>query len=762
MRKQQRFRWDTLNLGTCYYPEHWDRKLWEDDMRRMLDAGIETVRIAEFAWSKVEPREGVFTYEFFDEFLNVAMKYGMKVIFSTPSATPPAWLTEKYPEVLNANIDGVLYRHGMRRHYNYNSPKYRELVSRIVEKLGEHYAKHPAIVGWQIDNELNCETDVFYSESDTIAFRRFLKERYESLDALNEAWGTVFWNQTYTEWDEIYVPRKTINDSVNPHQVLDYIRFISDSAISFCRMQSDILRKYVKPADFITTNGMFDKLDNHRMTDEALDVYTYDSYPNFAYCLGEDPKNPDKLNDRRWSRNLTQVRSICPHYGIMEQQSGANGWNTWMEAPAPKPGQMMLWTMQSIAHGADYVSFFRWRTSTMGTEMYWHGILDYDNTDNRKLAEVKDIAVRVRKLAPVTGASYKAAFAILRDYDNVWDSELDVWHERLIKKSEEEIFRVSQLTHTPMDYFYLQEETEAEELCRYPLIFYPHALILTERRVNLLRQYVEQGGTLVIGARTGQKDITGRCVMQPMPGLLQSLTGTYVREFTWIGPADDPQSMNWNGRRVPTGIFSDVLDIDTEMQGSTRPGQSGTNQAEAAATGMSRLMAFSSMNGDMNSYGSQMSGSNNSYSGQMNGSRNSYFGSMNDDMNSYGSPAINSQPRVLAVYDRDYYQGHAALVEREIGKGKIIHFGGTFTRENVRRFLRYAGVMSPWNGLIDVPETCEIAVREKGSRQYLFVLNYSWSTQKIYLKKYVKDLDIGHVAVGEVGIPAFGTKVYEI
>ena len=158
MRKKQSYAWSSFCLGTCYYPEHWDRALWEDDMKRMLDAGIGTIRIAEFAWSKVEPEEGIFTYAFFDEFLEVARRFGMKVIFGTPSATPPAWLTEKYPEVLNARIDGVLYRHGMRRHYNYNSPKYRELTSRIVEKLGEHYAKHPAIIGWQIDNELNCET----------------------------------------------------------------------------------------------------------------------------------------------------------------------------------------------------------------------------------------------------------------------------------------------------------------------------------------------------------------------------------------------------------------------------------------------------------------------------------------------------------------------------------------------------------------------------------------------------------------------------
>ena len=240
-------------LGTCYYPEHWPENLWKEDLRRMLDAGIEVIRIAEFAWSKVEPTEGNFNFDFFDRFLDLAEEAGMKVIFCTPTATPPAWLTQKYPEVLNADIKGNLYRHGMRRHYNYNSPVYRELCVRITEKFASHYGQRKCIIGWQIDNELNCEKDLFYSESDTKAFRVFLQEKYGDLEELNRAWGTVFWNQTYTDWEEVYVPRYTYSDSVNPHQTLDYVRFISASARSFAKIQSDIIRIYAKPGDFITT-----------------------------------------------------------------------------------------------------------------------------------------------------------------------------------------------------------------------------------------------------------------------------------------------------------------------------------------------------------------------------------------------------------------------------------------------------------------------------------------------------------------------------
>lgn len=547
-------------LGTCYYPEHWPENLWEEDLERMLECGIQVIRIAEFAWSKVEPNEGVFTYEFFDRFLDLAREKGMKVIFCTPTATPPAWLTEKYPEVLNGTIDGVLFRHGGRRHYNYNSPVYQEKTRIITEAFASHYGPHPAVIGWQIDNELNCERDEFYSESDTAAFRVFLQKKYGSLDKLNEAWGTTFWNQTYTDWKEVHIPRTTPSNNTNPHEVLDYTRFISDSACRYAKLQSDIIRKYVKPGDFITTNGLFSNLDNQRMAGESLDFIMYDSYPNFAFTKENYEKFSATLQDRMWSRNLTEVRAVSPNFGIMEQQSGANGWNNRMAAPTPKPGQMTLWTMQSAAHGADYVSYFRWRTCTMGTEIYWHGILDYSGRENRRLREVREIHRKFQAISEAAGSRYEARTAVLKDYDNIWDAQLDIWHGDVDRLSQQSLFLAAQKSHTPMDYVYLREDTTAENLKKYQVIFYPHPVIVNQQRAAILEEYVEAGGCLVLGCRSGYKDMTGKCVMDRLPGLLAKMSGTDIPEYTRVNPDDEPVYIDWDGIRLEAAVFNDQLE----------------------------------------------------------------------------------------------------------------------------------------------------------------------------------------------------------
>lgn len=558
---------DRFQLGVCYYPEHWPTELWADDFQRMSRLDLSVIRVAEFAWTIFEPQPGCFSFELFDHALDLAHQYRLQVILGTPTATPPAWLTHQYPEVLNVTREGVQYQHGQRRHYNYNAPIYRQLAARIVRKMAEHYASHPAVIGWQIDNELNCEVNVFYSPADHAAFRVWVQRKYGNLPALNAAWGAVFWSQTYTDWEQVRLSGPTPSHSPNPHQALDEKCFFSDSAIDFAHMQAAILRE-VAPNQWVTTNGIFGHLDSHRLTEECLDFIAYDSYPNFATILSSlTNEPPDPLKDRRWSWNLSVARNISPHFCVMEQQSGPGGWVNRIEQPAPKPGQLRLWTWQSIAHGADMVLYFRWRTATMGTEIYWHGINDYHNRPNRRVLEVEQIGRELQTLGQrLVTTAVTADVALVTDYDNEWDGEMDNWHGPYMRQSLRAWFTALQYAHIPTDVFYLRPATTLDELVKYRLLVYPHPAIMTDTTAALLTQYVRQGGTLVFAARTGYKDATGQCPMRPFPGPVAELCGISVADFTRIGPDESAPSLHWrdsDDQTIAAAAFNDILQVDS-------------------------------------------------------------------------------------------------------------------------------------------------------------------------------------------------------
>ncbi|SFE08765.1 beta-galactosidase [Paenibacillus catalpae] len=551
---------EELTLGVCYYPEHWPEELWEDDFRRMRELNISVIRMAEFAWAMLEPEEGVYDFSFFTRVMDLAHSYGLKVILGTPTATPPAWLTHKYPEVLNAHQNGELIKHGMRRHYNYSSSKYRELCERIVRNMVNAYKDHPAVIGWQIDNEFNCEKNVFYAEADHAAFRVWLKEKYGTLDNLNKAWGTVFWSQTYTAWEQLHLSQ---TESPNPHLALDEKRFISDNVISFARLQANIIRE-LAPQHWVTTNGLFGHLDSHELTDELLDFFSYDSYPQFSTIFpGQDEK---PLMDRGWSMSLSNVRSISPNFCVMEQQAGPGGWVDRIEMGSPRPGQIRLWSYQSVLHGTDLLVYFRWRTATFGTEIYWHGINDYHNRPNRRVREVAQVGGEFAKIgAAIAGTQYQADVAIMQDYDNNWDAEMDKWHGPLQWQSKGSWYKQLQYRHIPADVITLRPNTSLEDLTQYKVIVYPHPAIMTDDTAELLTRYVEQGGKLFFGARTGYKDPSGQCYMRPFPGPVAELCGITVEDFTLVKGSIRAAELQWEGR-LSSGTqavgFNEVLHVE--------------------------------------------------------------------------------------------------------------------------------------------------------------------------------------------------------
>jgi len=668
-----------LSLGVCYYPEHWPESMWEEDFTRMAEYGIRYVRMGEFAWTLMEPREGEYDFSLFDRAMDAAHRHGLKVVFGTPTATPPVWLTQAHPEILNASRDGVVFRHGMRRHYNYTSPAYLEYTEKIVSAMASHFKDHPALWAWQIDNELNCEISVYYAESDHKAFREWCRKKYGTLDALNEAWGTVFWNQIYTDWEDVSLPLPTVTGVMNPHQGLDMRRFISDVTLAYAKLQSDVLRR-IAPDVLVTTNGMFGHMDNVKMTKDSLDFYCYDSYPIFAYGRSDPSEAEPRFLDRWWSKNLSLVRGICPVFAIMEQQAGPGG-SLSGKFPAPKPGQMRLWAWQSVAHGADLVSFFRWRTAVFGTEIYWHGLLNYGSRPNRRTDELQRLRDDFSKVSCLAGANYQAKAAVLKEYGNDWDGEYDVWHGPLTRASEDAWFKAAQKSHIPLDFLYLEEgATTAEDLARYDLLVFPHAAVFTDWEKALLETYVRNGGTLILGARSGYKDEHGHIYRMPLPGKAADLAGVLVKDFTAIGANDAPGRIEGPAFSGPVSLFSDILE---PMDGTD----------------------------------------------------------------------------VLASFTSDYYAGEPALTCAARGAGRVFYFGSAFTDESAACLLSLAGLRSPACGVMEIPETVELAIRQKDGLSAWILLNYPGQDTKIRLLSPMKDLLSGDVLSGDVTLPPYDVKV---
>jgi beta-galactosidase len=388
------------------------------------------------------------------------------------------------------------------------------------------------------------------------------------LEELNKHWGAVFWNQTYTDWEQVHLTRPTVSDSPNPHQALDEKRFFSDSAIAFARNQVEIIRK-IAPNHWITTNGIFGHLDSHKLTTELLDFISYDSYPQFSSIYPDKGLNP--LLDRKWSWNLSVARSISSNFCVMEQQSGPGGWVNRMDMPTPKPGQMRLWTYQSIAHGADMLLYFRWRTATIGTEIYWHGIHNYDNRRNRRVEEAERIGKELQQIGrKIVGSKYIADVAIVKDYENEWDGELDRWHGPFESQSVSAWFKAFQRHHIPVDALFVNPSTKIEELLGYKVLVYPHPTILADETANLLKEYVTRGGKVIFGCRTGYKNPSGHCYMTAMPGPVAELCGVTVEDFTVIGPYEQsPQiqiekQTDGTVKTVSAERFNDILHVESE------------------------------------------------------------------------------------------------------------------------------------------------------------------------------------------------------
>ena len=418
-----------MRLGVCYYPEHWPESMWKDDAARMKALGIDRVRIAEFAWSRIEPTPGEYNWGWLDRAIDVLANAGLKVVMCTPTATPPKWLIDRHPDILPVGADGRPRAFGSRRHYDFSSPSYFEASQKICTAVAERYGKHPAVAFWQTDNEFGCHnTVVSYSPAAVQRFRGWLKQRYGTIDALNTAWGTVFWSMEYRSFDEIDPPVGTVTEA-HPSHRLDYRRFASDEIVRYNRMQTDIIRAH-SPQRPVAHNFMqlFTEFDHYKVAAD-LDIATWDSYPLGA--LEEQWFDPSvKLQWLRtghpdfasFNHDVYRGMSKLPFW-VMEQQPGPVNWAHWN--PAPLPGMVRLWSWEAFAHGAGCVSYFRWRQAPFAQEQMHAGLNTPDNRLDLGGAEASLVAKEIEQVLEADGEStVSAKVAFVWDYEAKWLFEI--------------------------------------------------------------------------------------------------------------------------------------------------------------------------------------------------------------------------------------------------------------------------------------------------------------------------------------------------
>ncbi|HEU4324240.1 MAG TPA: beta-galactosidase [Roseiflexaceae bacterium] len=503
--------------GGDYNPEQWPEEVWEEDARLMREAGVNLVSLGVFAWARLEPRPGRYDFGWLDRAIDLLHAHDVAVNLATATAAPPPWLARQNPEILPVTADGIRLWHGSRRHYCPTQPIYREHARRLVTALAQRYGTHPALRLWHIDNEYACHVAECFCDSCAAAFRKWLRGRYGTLDALNNAWGTAFWGQIYSEWEEIIPPRRAPY-MIHPGHQLDWRRFCSDAWLDCFEDQRAILRQ-ITPDIPLTTNlmGLFKPLDYWRWA-ERQDIIANDSYP--------DPSSPDSAIEGAIAGDLMRSLGGGRPWLLMEQATAHVNWRP--QNATKRPGQMRLGSYQALARGADGVMFFQWRASKAGGEQFHAAMLPHAGTDSRVWREVVELGGELTGLTALRGSRVAAEVAIALDWPSWWALEIE-------GKPSVDLRLAQQLRAWYAPLFARNTTVDLvrpeADLSRYRLVLAPNLFLITDTAAANLLRYVEEGGTLAVGCFSGIVDERGQVRTGGYPAPWRRMLGLRVEEF---------------------------------------------------------------------------------------------------------------------------------------------------------------------------------------------------------------------------------------
>ncbi len=560
---------DLIEVGTYYYPEHWDEGQWDRDLRKIKELGFDFVHFAEFAWAQLEPREGEYDFAWLDRAVALAKAHDLKIVLCTSTATPPVWLIRKYPDIPILGENGVRRAHGARQHPSYSNNFYREYSLTMVEQLGRRYGNDPMVIGWQLDNEPHVVHD--YNPDAQDRFRQWVRRRYNNnIDALNRAWGTAFWSQVYGDFSQIEIPR-TSQQFMNNHQTLDYRRFATEETVTFLDEQAATLKKFISPHQWVTTNLIPSYGDGHLRSNKNLDFHSYTRYMVHGEDVGIGRKGYRVGYVERIALANDFFRPIDGLYGVMELQPGQVNWGP--VNPQPLPGAVRLWMWHVFAGGGRFICTYRYRNPTYGTELYHYGIVGPDGVTvtpgGREYAQFISEIDRLRehyKPGAQPYAPYEARrTAILYNHENTWEMQRNkqtrLWDtETNLRKYYDNLKRFG----APVDVI-----DEEDDFSKYRVMIAPAYQMVDSELVARWTKYVEEGGNLVLSARTGHKTRMAQLPEMPFGGMIHDLIGAEIDFYDLLMPTT-PDNVLFEGRPYSWVTWGEILSpkAGTEVWGT--------------------------------------------------------------------------------------------------------------------------------------------------------------------------------------------------
>lgn len=509
--------------GGDYNPDQWRHipGTLEEDVRLMKLAHCNLMSVGIFSWAALEPREGEYDFDWLERVLDTLYANGIHVFLATPSGARPAWMSQKYPEVLRVSDQGIRNLHGERHNHCFTSPVYRAFVHKINAALAERFGKHPAVVGWHVSNEYSGEC---HCELCQEAFRRWLMKKYGTLNALNQAYWTGFWAKTYTDWSQLHSPSARGEGSIHG-LYLDWMRFVTDQTIDFMRHEVGAVRAF---SDLpVTTNlmGSFYGLDSFRFA-RVLDFASYDSYPSW----GETSDYSIALG-AGFQYDIT--RSILNKPWILMESTPSMV--NWKEICQPKrPGMHLASSLLTVAHGSDSVMYFQWRKSRGAAEKFHGAVVGHERSEHtRVFRDVTEVGECLERILPVLHARTEARAALMFDWNNRWaiananGPRKDKQHDEIVQ----EHYAALAGAHVNIDIV-----DEEKPLQGYSLVSAPMLYMVKPGLAERLRAFVEKGGTLVLTYFSGYVDENDLCFLDGMPGPLRPLAGVWAEEIDALYP----------------------------------------------------------------------------------------------------------------------------------------------------------------------------------------------------------------------------------